>query len=232
MMTTSNEKPIILVIVTFFLALILVYVVYFRVQSAKDASWQDNDSMLTQSWSQFSSTSFDTSWASQDTNSFQSWSSTSWDSIIAQTLSPLETKIRELSTWGIKPLYAAISVADQLWLTIKTAFTDQVWIQYWYIGTWSLDELAPTVRRLWWNVLAIETRNDIMSNLLRWDRVAFVNIPGTTFVQQQWVEQKLLVAMIVTMGEDRWFIQSPIDQYYAQKANMKSYFEKLYDKTW
>ncbi|AKH32465.1 hypothetical protein XF24_00100 [candidate division SR1 bacterium Aalborg_AAW-1] len=232
MMTTSNEKPIILVIVTFFLALILVYVVYFRVQSAKDVSGQDDDSMLTQSGSQFSSTSFDTSGASQDTNSFQSGSSTSGDSIIAQTLSPLETKIRELSTGGIKPLYAAISVADQLGLTIKTAFTDQVGIQYGYIGTGSLDELAPTVRRLGGNVLAIETRNDIMSNLLRGDRVAFVNIPGTTFVQQQGVEQKLLVAMIVTMGEDRWFIQSPIDQYYAQKANMKSYFEKLYDKTW
>ncbi len=222
---TSNEKPIILVVVTFFLALILVYIVYFRVQSAKNDSEQwDIHSIVTESGSQFASSDFGTG---------QNMNIITGDSLITTDLSSHEIKIRELASVGIRPWYSSLSLADQLGIKILYAFTDEYDIQYGYLGTGSaLNDLASTVRRLWWNVLAIETRNDILENLLRWDRISFVNIPGTTFVQQWTVQQKLLVAMIVQMGEDRWFIQSPIDQYYAHKAEMKSYFEKIYDKVW
>ena len=220
-MTTSNEKPIILVVITFFLALTLVYIVYFRLQDSKNTVW--DDVTVTQSWSQFASSNLGT-WNIQQ--------NLSWDSIIAKDLSPLELKIRDLSIDGLKPWYASLSVAQQLDIPITTAFTDKVWILYGYLWTGTQNDLADRVRRLWWNVLAIETRNDILSNLLRWDRVLFVNIPGITFVQQQWIEQRLLVAMIVYMGDDIWFIQSPVDQYYGHKADMKSHFEKLYDKVW
>lgn len=231
---TSNEKPIILVVVTFFLALTLVYIVYFRIKSEKNESEQSTvNTTVTQSGSQFASSNFG-SGIDYTTGVITTWAIVSGDdSFVAADLSPLELKIRSLADVGVKPLYSSISLADQLWLKIIHAFTDQYGVQYGYIGTGSsLNDLAPTVRRLWWNVLAIETRNDIMNNLLRWDRVSFVNIPGTTFVQQWSVQQRLLVAMIVQMGEDRWFIQSPIDQYYAHKSNMKSYFEKIYDKVW
>lgn len=230
-MAYSNEKPIVLVVVTFFLALTLVYIVYFRVQSAKNNDTSTPNTVVTQSGSQFSSTNL---W-DDDWNSWWSWSITgtdqSSDVIVAGNLSPLETKIRTLSGW-IRPRYSSISVADQLGLKYTTAFVDENDIQYGYLGTGVNNELAATVRRLWWNVLAIETRNDIISNLLRWDRVSFVNIPGTTFTQQWTTEQRLLVAMIVTIGEDRWFIQSPIDQYYAHKSDMKTHFEQIYDKVW
>ena len=230
-MAYSNEKPIVLVVVTFFLALTLVYIVYFRVQSAKNNDTATPNNVVTQSGSQFSSTnlwddhlSLWWSWFITGTNQ---WS----DMIAAGNLSPLETKIRTLS-WGVRPRYSSISVADQLGLSYTTAFVDDYGIQYGYLGTGINNELAATVRRLWWNVLAIETRNDIISNLLRWDRVSFVNIPGTTFTQQWTTEQRLLVAMIVTIGEDRWFIQSPIDQYYVHKSDMKTHFEQIYDKVW
>lgn len=223
-MTDSHEKPIILVVITFFLALILVYVVYFRLQENKeiDTSWDKNP--ITQTWSQFASSNL---WTG-DQEVVTQWTG----DVIVADLSPLELAIRNLASDGIKPWYAPLSVAEQLDISIQTAFTDSTWILYGYLGTGTQNELAGRVRKLWWNVLAIETRNDILSNLLRWDRVLFVNIPGITFVQQQWIEQRLLVAMIVYMGEDRWFIQLPVAQYYAHKADMKSHFEKLYNKVW
>lgn len=226
-MTTSNEKPIILVVVTFFLALVLVYIVYFRVQWSKNANTTDiTTTPVTQSGSQFASSNFWTWDTGQDTSNFNINTGT----VEVGDLTPLEQKIRELSSRGIRPWYASITVAEQLGLAIDFAFTDEFGIQYGYLGTWLNIELAPVVRRLWWNVLAIQTRNDIVSNLLRWDRISFVNIPGTTFVQQQWTEQRLLVAMIVDMDGDRRFVQSTIDQYYAHKADMKAHFESLYNK--
>ena len=223
-MTDSNEKPIILVVITFFLALVLVYAVYFRLQEGKNLDTPPNwdNSNVTQSWSQF---------ASSNLGTWDSWQQNLWTTVTAD-LSPLEVKIRELASDGVKPWYASLSIAEQLDIPLQTAFTDTSGILYGYLGTGTQNELADRVRRLWWNVLAIETRNDILSNLLRWDRVLFVNIPGITFVQQQWIEQRLLVAMIIYMGEDSWFIQSPVDQYYAHKADMKSHFEKIYNKVW
>lgn len=219
-MTTSNEKPIILVVVTFFLALILVYVVYFRVQNAKENS-QNPSTTPTVTWSgsQFASTDL---WEISGHNEI-----TSGDIVVVDNLSPMEQKIRTITT--IKPRYAKISVADELGIDIRYSFSDEWGIQYWYLWTGLNIDLAPVVRRLWWTVLAIQTRNDIMKNLLRWDRILYINIPGTTFVQQWWIEQKLLVVMIVDMGEDRWFIQIPFDQYYAHKEDMKKHFESLYD---
>ena len=56
---TSNEKPIILVVVTFFLALTLVYIVYFRIKSEKNESEQSTvNTTVTQSGSQFASSNF------------------------------------------------------------------------------------------------------------------------------------------------------------------------------
>ena len=78
-------------------------------------------------------------------------------------------------------------------------------------------------------MLAIETENDINKNLLRWDRVLFINIPQVTFVRQP-TEQKLLVAMVVIIDDDKWIIEAKIDRYYAAKPFMKKIFEQLYWK--
>jgi hypothetical protein len=121
-------------------------------------------------------------------------------------------------------------MASTLWLSVQESFVDTWSTYYAYLGTGSLDNLAATVRRLWWNVLAIETENDINKNLLRWDRILFVNIPGTTFVRQP-TEQKLLVVMIVVINNDKWLIEAKVDRYYASKLFMKSTFEQLYGKS-
>ncbi len=231
----SNEKPVIMIVVTLFLALILVYIIYFRIKKNSDTSLDSWNSLATESWSQFASSDFWMpdleSWSSGFVESINLWISSqiTSGSSASGTQQAYSDAPKVLSSFGVKPLYSDISIARQLWLRVLTSFTDQNHVLFGYLGTGTIDSLASTVKRLWWDVLAIETRNDIMKNHLRWDRVLFINIPGTTFVQQP-TEQRLLVAMIVTMGEERRFIQAPLDQYYAHKDDMKLYFEKLYKK--
>lgn len=241
-MNDHNEKPIILVIVTFFLALTLVYIAFFRTQwspiTDNTSTNIDAISLMSgllegvNSWSMNLSGTLD-EW-------IELWNSSSWSSLnesaIIDTWSAVwwwdATSWRTKSAWisGIKPWFGSVSIADLLWLSIQDAFIDTGSIKYWYLGTGSLDNLAATVRRLWWNVLAIETENDINKNLLRWDRILFINIPQVTFVRQP-TEQKLLVAMVIIIGDDKWIIEAKIESYYSSKKFMKTFFEQLYWKT-
>ncbi len=241
-MNEQNEKPIILVIVTFFLAMTLVYIAFFRTQP-----WLGLDT--------------NTTTLNEDTNSLMSWLlagansgtldlsgtldqwidlSSSWSTNLDTTWTVISNNVTTTSSWPvwknklttlpwIKPRYGSIGMAELLWLTVKEAFVDTWSIQYGYLGTGSLDTLASTVRRLWWNVLAIETENDINKNLLRWDRILFINIPRVTFVSLP-TEQKLLVAMVIIIDNDKWIIEAKIDRYYAAKPFMKKVFEQLYSK--
>ena len=252
-MNEQNEKPIILVIVTFFLAMTLVYIAFFRTQPWLESSTNSivptnmtGDSSLLMSWLLTNirplTWNLTTSWVwiNQQSASWSvlSWSTFSWSTIPVSGNSLSTVKPNQWWYWWqnnistvswIKPRYGSIGMAELLWLPIKEAFVDSWSIKYGYLGTGNLDTLASTVRRLWWNVLAIETENDINRNWLRWDRVLFVNIPRVTFVSLP-TEKKLLVAMVVIVGEDRRIIEAKIDRYYASKQTMKQIFEQLYWK--
>lgn len=149
-----------------------------------------------------------------------------------QDLSPLENKVRGMGIQGVKPRYASISVAEQLAIKYQFAFTDEHNIRYAYIGTWISSDLASRIRRLWGDTLALETQNDILSNLLRWNRVQFINIPELTYTTNQGEVEREVVAIIVDIEQDKRFVQAPIDKYYAHKEDMKWYFEYLYDTHW
>lgn len=242
-MNEQNEKPIILVIVTFFLAMTLVYIAFFRTQPElvlntdnNTLSW-DTSSLMSWLLAGTNSGTLNLSgtldqwidlWSSGSITSSYTWINTSTDTNTTISSWPVwKSKITTLP-W-IKPRYGSIGMAELLGLTIKEAFVDTWSIQYGYLGTGSLDTLASTVRRLWWNVLAIETENDINKNSLRWDRVLFINIPRVTFVSLP-TEQKLLVAMVIIIDNDKWIIEAKIDRYYAAKPFMKKIFEQLYWK--
>jgi hypothetical protein len=296
-MNEQNEKPIILVIVTFFLVMTLVYIVFLR-QDSTVWSWDNiTSSGISPTWLQTVSSGTDISLVlSWSLSGFSAWVGTgsssllSWQILILLSwllakadISSIDAldqwkrttewwwlswdsgssgvNIGSWSVWSmgvsrsvpsysltswliiwwvistdifktisqIKPRYWSIEVAQTLWLTIKQAFVDTWSIQYGYLGTGSLDSLAATVRRLWWNVLAIEAQNDINKNLLRWDRILFVNIPKVTFVTTP-SERKILVAMIVIVGSDKRFIETTIERYHASKPSMRAIFEQLYWK--
>jgi hypothetical protein len=248
-MNDHNEKPIILVIVTFFLAMTLVYIAFFRTQQTTDilptsmswdvtVSWWNISELMSWLIAWASTGTLDLSWTLNERidlsvlNNTGSWINTTgniWVSWYQEWSLPIwKNKIqvnKNLKIW-----YGAVDVANMLWLSVKEAFVDTWSTYYAYLGTGTLDTLSATVRRLWWNVLAIETENDINKNLLRWDRILFVNIPKTTFVRQP-TEQKLLVVMIVVIDNDKWLIEAKVDRYYASKLFMKSVFEQLYWKS-
>ncbi len=247
-MDEHNEKPIILVIVTFFLAMTLVYIAFFRTQpELLDNTTPDaivDPSLMSGLISQVNTGTLNLSWTLDEWIDLSAWSTpplsglawiSTWvstgnrNTISTPPSSSLSWKDKATTVSWIKPRYGSISMAELLWLSVKEAFVDTWSIQYGYLGTGSLDTLASTVRRLWWNVLAIETENDISKNLLRWDRILFINIPQVTFVRQP-TEQKLLVAMVVIIDNDKWLIEAKIDRYHASKKFMKSFFEQLYWK--
>lgn len=244
-MIENNEKPIILVVVTFFLAMTLVYIAFFRTQwnlfSHTDSSTETNatdvmNTLLAQTHTGDMN-------LSGTLNERIDLSKVQWSEIVStwtwdDSISLPQTPSSAMTSWkqksqsieNLKVWYWPIEIADTLWLSVKESFIDTGNTYYAYLGTGNLDTLAATVRRLWWNVLAIETEKDILKNMLRGDRIFFVNIPGTTFVRQP-TEQKLLVVMIVMIGDDKWLVSTKINRYYASKAIMKKIFEQLYWKS-
>ena len=245
MMHNNNEKPIILVVVTFFLAITLVYIAFFRLQDPDPITNNDADLNIATGtwdmsgnilsgvldewitlWTQNNTWSISSGWTINKTGTALLTGLLAWNTSNAN--SSWKDKISKIS--GIKPWYGAIEIVQLLWLSVTDSFVDTWSIQYGYLGTWNMDWLANNVRRLWWNVLAIETENDIIKNALRWDRILFINIPQVTFVREP-TEQKLLVAMIVTIDSDKRIIRAPVKSYYVAKWFMKSVFEQLYGKT-
>lgn len=213
----KREKSIIAILITFILALVLVYIIFVRVQGAR----HDAGSSKTESWSQFSSQEFH-----PDDESY-SWNIDLGGQVDADEL--FASEIAQLSSSGVKLWYSDVPVLQKLSMSYETSFADKDDILYAYLGTSLPQDLKTIVRAFDGEILAIETRNDILGNHLWWDRILFINMPDTTFDQA--TGQRLLVAMIVTMGEDNRFIQAPIDKYYAHKNDMKSYFESIYDTT-
>lgn len=271
----SNEKPIILVVTTLFLAFTLVYMIFFRIRdtSVDDStivstgaflSWEvwgsgtvNTDSLisslLNDTWTLLSWSTFSWSlltWSQSDRVSLQpgdsivsSWSLSSWWAIVkpstgssSQTITPiLDTtndnsyRYKRIDTVsGATAWYNSVKIAEVLWLDVQVVFADTGNILYAYLGTGELTTLSPTIKRLQWNILAIDTQIDIVKNWLPWDRVRYINIPQLTFVRKNGIEQKVMVAMIVTIDDDQWLIQAPYDIYHGSKTRMVQIFQQLY----
>jgi hypothetical protein len=255
-MEANNEKPIIFAVVTVFLTFTLVYLAFFRTQwwsllwSESDdvgsgiqntslseetltISWvNDLDTILNNDgWVELPSNKPSTTWTIS-TGKIGSWISTPLlspqNKPQGDATSLLKKKIDSITT--ISPRYNSIKIAETLALDIKFAFSDTGSIQYGYLGTGSIDSISSTVKRLWWNLVAIETENDILKNSLRWDRILFINIPQVTLIRTNGSEKRLLVAFVVEIDSDKWLIQAPADRYYVSKQRMKSLFEQIYGK--
>lgn len=256
-MDDRTEKPIIFAIMTLFLTFVVVYMVFFRNQwddvslslSSLADTWTNlaantwTNKEISDSMSSWLTTNIVSSWLLDWSWSFLSWNINAdeegrvslWSSSPAITGSASndqswELKKRLSTVSGVSLWYNSIKMAETLALDVKFAFTDTGNIVYAYLGTGSRETSNEIIKRLWWNSVEIETENDIIKNLLRWDRVTFINIPSVTFVRKWTTEQKLLVTMVIEIGEDKRLIQSPFDRYHSGKKRMKTIFEILYGK--
>ena len=246
-MDQNNEKPIILAVVTVFLAFTLIYLIFLRSGSSTSLEYQDEWWSWTIIDNTFSWSSIVTWTSSISTNDRVdlrnlSWSQSTWlstplpkeDIATDKTISSFDmiANLRKKidGATGLSLRYNSIKMAEILALDIKVAFSDSSNIQYGYLWTWSIDTITQIVNRLWWNIVAIETENDINTNNLRWDLVLFINIPQVTLTRTNGTEKRLLVAMIVEISNDKRLIQAPFDRYHASKSRMKQIFEQLYGK--
>lgn len=254
-MESNNEKPIIFAVITLFLTFTLVYLAFFRNQSSSIlpsdktlSNLTGDESFIVDTWSRLNDVDaiLDDNGRvdltkPQTTGSFLSGSNitplSSWTqkttlpsvSIpVNNSFSSLKKKVENVS--GLSPWYNSIKIAETLALDIKFAFSDTWSIQYGYLGTGSIDTINQIIKRLWWNVVAIETENDISTNSLRWDRILFINIPQVTLIRTNGTEKRLLVAFVVEIGSDKWLIQAPAERYYTSKQRMKLLFENIYGK--
>ena len=258
-MEERTEKPVVFAVMTLFLTFVVVYMVFFRKESDIEkqteaengisplaVSGSNNVSWLVfsgySSWFSFTGDQNPLSWSQQNgwvslsTDSSNvswvvSWFSSETNLIQDESLDSLTIMREKISTLsGVSLWYNSIKIAETLALDVKSAFTDTGSVLYGYLGTGSIDDSKQIIKRLWWNTVEIETENDIIKNLLRWDRVVFINIPWITFLRKWTTEQKLLVTMVVEIDEDRRLIQSPVDRYYSSKKRIKQIFESLYNK--
>jgi hypothetical protein len=109
-------------------------------------------------------------------------------------------------------------------------------VLYTYISG-SIDEssLRQTIQRLWWNIVAFDTENDIKTYGLRGDRIRYVNIPNVTYTIQQWKEKKLLVWLIVDVSTDDgrtdyWIAQADYVQYVLYKTRIMQHLQDIYQR--
>lgn len=252
-MEERTEKPVIFAVITLFITFVIVYVIFFRNEKTLESDGQDTvfTGTVENSWTIIEPPS---SWLNENvvSQTGDGWISLSpwvvdfsWDSLVSgedntttgslplptivpASTSSLQSQVSQLS--GVMTRYNSIKMSEVLALSVKFAFVDTGNVLYWYLGTGSIDASDDIIRRLWWNRVEIDTENDINKNLLWWDRVIFVNIPWVTFVRKWTAEQKLLVAMVMEIGEDKRLVQAPFDRYHTSKPRMKLLFEKIYQK--
>ncbi len=203
----------------------------WQTQTGIAMTWAASGRVVLQSGDESASATTTLSWW------VKTWSRQTWSvqTIVVPTITPSSSET-DSSYWydridkisGATAWYNSVKMAEVLGLDMQVVFADTGAILYGYLGTGALDQLASTVKRLQWNILAIDTQIDIVKNWLPWDRIRYINIPQLTFVRKNGVEEKLLVAMIVDVDDDQWLIQAPYGSYHASKKRMIEIFTQLY----
>lgn len=74
--------------------------------------------------------------------------------------------------------------------------------------------LEKKVKKLWWNIVEIWTKKNIIKNSLTWDKIVYVNIP----------EYEGVVNMILVKDDTNWFVQVWEKNYYSFKSYLKDFF--------
>ena len=205
-----------------FLALIIVYVVWYQVQgnqttpTAQTNSWPIQ--ILSKSWDVLPTIS---AIDDQDVYSRDLWFTPNTGEIL-----PTNTGITNTTTGttnkktnihilsGTSIYYGPISIIEKLGIKYQYALTDQSWSRYIYLGTPSYD-FASIARALKGTTYTMATEQELIQNKLFGNKVVYLNLPEYKDKQ---------VIMLVYMDDGIRLIQIEYELYHKSKAYLKSLF--------
>lgn len=217
-MYTKEQKIIRFSMMLLFLALMIVYIVWYQVK------WNELKKLIQpqDSWSgiQIISktsnlvpiiTSVSTVSTSTWTTKNKTWITISVPKATTGTMNNNST-IKLLS--GTSIYYWPIEIIEKLGIKYQYALADDKGIWYIYLGTPSYD-FASIARALKGSLYTLATEQDIIQNKLFGNKVVFINLPEY---------QDKQVVMLIYRNDGIWLIQMEYSLYHKSKAYLKSLF--------
>lgn len=225
-MQTKEQKILRFSMMLLFLALMIVYIVWYEVKGIElkkiiqsQESWSGVH-ILTVSWDIVPTISsvIDTA-SDSDTGkvSIMTWTaSKTWVIVtVPKTVTGTinkNTTIRMLS--GTSIYYGPIEIIEKLGIKYQYALTDSSWIRYIYLGTPSYD-FASIARALKGSLYTLATEQDLIQNKLFGNKVVFINLPEYKDKQ---------VVMLLYLNDGIRLVQMQYSLYHKSKSYLKSLF--------
>ena len=237
-MYTKEQKILRFSMMLLFLALMIVYVVWYQVKWNEvkktiqpQNSWSDIQ-ILNKSWeviSTIDSILEDTTIPTGDetgstiittgntinktgtTTQNKTWTISSISKVTTGTMTKNST-IKLLS--GTSIYYWSIAVIEKLGIKYQYALADEKWIRYIYLGTPSYD-FASIARALKGNLYTLTTEQDLIQNQLFGNKVVFINLP-------EYKDKQVL--MLLYLNDGIRLVQMEYSLYHKSKAYIKSLF--------
>ena len=221
-MHNKEQKILKSSMILLFLALIIVYVVWYQVQgnqikpTAQTNSWPIQ--ILSKSWDILPTIS---AIDDQEVYTEDIWFTTKTGETLPTTTGTTKTttgtankntNIQILS--GTSIYYGPIAIIEKLGIKYQYALTDQSGSWFIYLGTPSYDFTSIT-RALKGTTYTIATEQELIQNKLFGNKVVYLNLPEYKDKQ---------VIMLVYMDDGIWLVQIEYTRYHKSKAYLKSLF--------
>jgi len=225
-MYTKEQKILRFSMMLLFLALMIVYIVWYQVkwnELKKTLQSQDSWSgiqILSKSWDLLPTISSITNTVSTMTGIIQNktwiatnktWVTVSVPKTTTGTVSK-NTSIKLLS--GTSIYYWSIAIIEKLGIKYQYALADEQWIRFIYLGTPSYD-FTSIARALKGSLYTLATEQDLLQNKLFGNKVVFINLPEYKDKQ---------VVMLIYLNDGIWLVQMEYSLYHKSKTYLKSLF--------
>jgi len=227
-MYTKEQKILRFSMMLLFLALMIVYIVWYQVKwnelkkiTQQQNSWS-NIQILSKSGDLIPSIS-----SIVDTDSFgtignvsnKTWSTPTNKTWVIISVPKNSTGTMNKSSTikllsGTSIYYWSIAVIEKLGIKYQYALADEKGIWYIYLGTPSYD-FASIARALKGDLYTLATEQDILQNKLFGNKVVFINLPEYKDKQ---------VVILFYLNDGIWLVQMEYSVYHKSKSYIKSLF--------
>ncbi len=220
-MHNKEQKVLRLSMTLLFLALMIVYIIWYQVKGTTrktekiDDEWSGSY-IVSISWNDTIITGQeDTSiYLSGSTTNITTGNITTGTNTTGTVMTGIQANgdIKVLS--GTSIYYGKIEIIEKLGIKYQYALTDSTWTWFIYLGTPSYD-FASIARALKWSIYTMSTEQEIIENKLFGKKVVFINLPEYKDKQ---------VVMLVYQSDGIRLMQIEYNVYHKSKPYLKSLF--------